>query len=182
MAKAKREPEQDQADVVAEHVEVTEVGGQAVALENGNLAIVGNEATNPVKVIAQADELGTGDQDVARVDLPVHASADVADDIKPDLSPEEIDQILNDARTQRRRDAEQAQALKDSDDALRAQGTHPDQRRENPGQFVGLDHAENGDYAFRKLEHGNARVLLVDKQNYEHVDTDADGVWLYRAM
>jgi hypothetical protein len=61
----------------------------------------------------------------------------------------------------------------------------PEPEHHDPLTTVGLDASGSGTYAYTEIgEEAEAknRSLLIDGVNYEHVATDADKCWLYRAM
>lgn len=102
----------------------------------------------------------------------------MAKDKEPELT-EEDRMLVAEVQAQRKAEAD-AQAAADveakRDAEMRAT------RKKEPKQYVGLDFSGNGTYEYRLLPHTLDRTLLVDGVNYEHVETDAEGVWLYRAQ
>lgn len=59
----------------------------------------------------------------------------------------------------------------------------PIPERRNPRTTIGLD--TNGVVAYRDVTDPDwryDRAITIDGVRYEHTDTDADGVWIYRSM
>lgn len=58
-------------------------------------------------------------------------------------------------------------------------------RQAAPLDFVGLDIGKNGAYVYVKLNHppiAPDRTVHLHGLTFEHVDTDPDGIWLYRHL
>lgn len=58
-------------------------------------------------------------------------------------------------------------------------------RQAAPLDFVGLDIGKNNAYVYVKLDHppiAPERTVRLHGTTFEHVDTDLDGVWLYRHL
>lgn len=54
----------------------------------------------------------------------------------------------------------------------------------HPDTHIGVDHGANGtDYSYHEVDNrGRQRTHNVGHKTVEHVDTDANGVWLYRKL
>lgn len=54
-------------------------------------------------------------------------------------------------------------------------------RRDQPTAYVGID-SGSGEVSYVAYPSGYQRLVDLDGQTYEHVDTDRDGVWIYRRV
>lgn len=73
----------------------------------------------------------------------------------------------------------EAKAAADAEEKARAE------RREAPMNYVGLDVGKSGSYVYMRLTKppiAPDRTVRIGPTTFEHVDEDADGVWLYRHM
>ncbi len=80
------------------------------------------------------------------------------------------------ARQIRQADVAAVQAQEDAKREREARGQEPD-------RWVGLDQAASGTYSYVKVPVAlRQHRLTVAGVTYEHVHTDAEGIWLYRYM
>lgn len=54
-------------------------------------------------------------------------------------------------------------------------------RRDRPTAYIGLD-SGSGEVSYIEEPSGRERLVFFAGQTYEHVDTDRDGVWIYRRV
>lgn len=106
-------------------------------------------------------------------------SFDKGPDDGVELTDEETQSAIRAAIADKVKEIEERQKAEAADSRSQRQ-RHA--RQSNPKGWAGLDPSGTGTYEYVEfLVNGNRR-LLVGGNNFEHVDTDADGVWLFRAM
>lgn len=135
----------------------------------------------PVAAIEQAPVVAV-DADVEPSEAEIRQAADakLEQDMRNlGMSDDDVRNVLAEVVAAKMRD------LKSQEDAYIAAARSQRQRharQSNPKGWAGLDPSGTGTYEYVEfLVNGNRR-LLVGGNNFEHVDTDADGVWLFRAM
>lgn len=100
----------------------------------------------------------------------------VDDDVE--LTQAEIDEAVDKAAADKKSRVSATKADAEAKAKADAEAQH---RRENPRAHAGLYLGTSYTY----VEFANdppQRTIVYDRKNWEHVDTDADGVWLYRSM